>query len=109
MRAWSGVGRGPYWDRRTRSEAGRKRHIVVDTEFRRQVKFPTVIWVDAAYRAVVSWIWVMWAWVLEVVSRPSGQTGFAVQPKRWIVERTIPSSEAFVKVAMIHLMVRRPR
>jgi len=25
MRAWSGVGRGPCWDRRTRSEAGRQR------------------------------------------------------------------------------------
>ena len=96
------------------------------TEFRRLVKFPKVIWVDAAYRAVVSWVWVMWDWALEVVSRPVGQSGFVVQPKRWIVERTfgwlnrsrrlakdyertITSSEAFVKVAMIHLMVRRLR
>lgn len=96
------------------------------TEFRRRVKFPKIIWVDAAYRAVVSWAWVCWLWTLEVVSGPKGQTGFVVQPKRWIVERTfgwlnrsrrlakdyertIHSSEAFVKVAMIHLMVRRLR
>lgn len=96
------------------------------TEFHRQVKFPKIIWVDAAYRAVVSWAWVRWLWTLEVVSGIKGQKGFVVQPKRWIVERTfgwlnrsrrlskdyertIESSEAFVKFAMIHLMVRRLR
>ena len=94
------------------------------TAFRRQVKFPKILWVDAAYRAVVSWAWVCWAWTLEVVSAPKGQKGFAVQPKRWIVERTfgwlnrsrrlskdyertVDSSQAFVEVAMIHLMLRR--
>ena len=96
------------------------------TEFRRQVKFPKIIWVDAAYRAVVSWAWICWTWTLEVVSALKGQKGFVVQPKRWIVERTfgwlnrsrrlskdyeqtIESSTAFVQVAMIHLMVRRLR
>jgi putative transposase len=96
------------------------------TEFRRQVKFPKIIWVDAAYRAVVSWAWVRWTWILEVVSALKGQVGFVVQPKRWIVERTfgwlnrsrrlskdyeqtIESSTAFVQVAMIHLMIRRLR
>ena len=96
------------------------------TAVRREVKVPKVIWADAAYRAVVSWAWVMWVWTLEIVCGPKGQTGFMVQPKRWIVERTfgwlnrsrrlskdyertIASSEAFVKVAMIHLMVRRLR
>ena len=94
------------------------------TEFRRQVKFPKVIWVDAAYRAVVSWAWVLWLWTLEVVSTAKGQKGFVVQPKRWIVERTfgwwnrarrlskdyertIESSSAFIHVTMIHLMLRR--
>ena len=94
------------------------------TEFRRQVKFPKRIWVDAAYRAVVGWAWVCWVWTLEVVGGAKGQKGFVVQPKRWIVERTfgwlnrsrrlskdyeqtIESSRAFVQVAMIHLMVRR--
>ena len=94
------------------------------TEFRRHVKFPKLIWVDAAYRAVVSWAWVRWVWLLEVVQAPPGQKGFVVQRKRWIVERTfgwlnrsrrlskdyeqtVESSRAFVQVAMIHLMVRR--
>lgn len=94
------------------------------TELRRHVKFPKVIWVDAAYRAVVSWAWVWWLWTLEVVGAAKGQKGFVVQPKRWIVERTfgwlnrsrrlskdyehtIESSKAFVQIAMIHLMVRR--
>ena len=94
------------------------------TEFRRHVKFPKVIWVDAAYRAVVSWAWILWVWTLEVVVGPKGQTTFVVQPKRWIVERTfgwlnrsrrlskdfeqtVESSKAFVQVSMIHLMVRR--
>lgn len=94
------------------------------TEFRRQVKFPKLIWADAAYRAVVTWAWVQWLWVLKVVSAPPGQKGFMVQPKRWIVERTfgwlnrsrrlskdyeqtIESSQAFVQLALIHLMVRR--
>jgi transposase len=128
---------------------GRKRHVVVDTlgllwalvitpasvqdaegakqalvEFREQVKFPKLIWVDAAYRAVVDWAWVCWTWTLEVVSSLKDQKGFVVQPKRWIVERTFgwlnrsrrlakdyerttESSHAFVQLAMIHLMTRR--
>lgn len=94
------------------------------TEFRRQVKFPKIIWVDAAYRAVISWAWVCWLWTLQVVGAAKGQKGFVVQAKRWIVERTfgwlnrsrrlskdyeqtIESSKAFVQVAMIHLMLRR--
>ena len=60
--------------------------------------------------------------VVELVRRPKGR--FEIQPKRWIVERTFgwlnrsrrlsksyertrESDEAFVYVAMIHLMVRR--
>jgi transposase len=94
------------------------------TAFRQHVKFPKIIWVDAAYRAVVSWAWICWVWTLEVVCAAKDQKGFVVQPKRWIVERTfgwlnrsrrlskdyeqtIESSKAFVQVAMIHLMVRR--
>ena len=94
------------------------------TEFRRHVKFPKLIWADAAYRAVVSWALYRWVWIVEVVRGEPGQQGFVVQPKRWIVERTfgwlnrsrrlskdyeqtIESSRAFVLVAMIQLMVRR--
>ena len=61
---------------------------------------------------------------LEIVKRSDTTEGFEVLPKRWIVERTFAwlgrcrrlrkdyegtttSSEAFVKLAMIHLMTRR--
>lgn len=61
---------------------------------------------------------------LEVVERDKGVSGFRVLPKRWIVERTfewlrrdrrlskdyerkVQTSETFIEVAMIRLMLRR--
>jgi putative transposase len=61
---------------------------------------------------------------LEIVRRPKGVKGFQRLPWRWIVERTFgwlgryrrlskdyeyltQTSEAMIRVAMIHLMVRR--
>jgi putative transposase len=61
---------------------------------------------------------------LEIVQKRAGAGRFEVLPFRWIVERTFAwlgrsrrlskdyeattaSSEAFIKLAMIHLMVRR--
>lgn len=126
---------------------GRKRHTVVDTlglvwaivitaasvqdrdggklaltAFRDAVKYPKIIWADAAYQSLVSWGQVLWLWTIEIVKRPQGR--FEVQPHRWIVERTfgwlnrsrrlsksyertIESDKAFVQVAMIHLMLKR--
>jgi putative transposase len=92
------------------------------TEFRRHVKRPRIIWVDAAYQGTAKWAYVLWAWFVEIVRRPSGR--FEVQPKRWIVERTfgwwnrarrlskdyertIESSTGFIHVTMIRLMIRR--
>jgi putative transposase len=86
------------------------------------VKFPTVIWADQAYAALVGWAWILWMWCVQIVSRPRGK--FEVQPHRWIVERTFgwlnrsrrlsksyerttESDKAFLHIAMIHLMVRR--
>ncbi len=91
-------------------------------EFRRHVKFPRVIWADQAYATLVDWALVKWLWLVELVRRPQGR--FELQPKRWIVERTFgwlnrsrrlaksyertsESDEAFVQIAMIHLMVKR--
>jgi len=62
--------------------------------------------------------------VVHVVRKPEGQRGFAVLPRRWVVERTLSwltahrrlardyerlpeHSEAWVKWAMIGLMTRR--
>lgn len=62
---------------------------------------------------------------VEVVPKPSGTKGFAVLPRRWVVERTFAwlgtyrriagrdvetnprTSEAWIKVCMSHLMLRR--
>jgi putative transposase len=63
-------------------------------------------------------------WEVEVKQQPAGAAGFVVVAKRWIVERTLgwltwyrrlskdyeqypDVSEAFIYVAMIHLMLRR--
>ena len=65
-----------------------------------------------------------WKLSVEVVSKPAGQRGFAVLPRRWVVERTFAwlvrwrrlvhdyerfpeTHEAFVKWAMIGLMLNR--
>ena len=85
-----------------------------------------VVWGDSHFDTALAHGWVQRGWVGIVVRKLAGQVGFVVQPKRWVVERTfgwlgrsrrlskeyertVESSEAFVKVAMIHLMVRRLR
>ena len=62
-------------------------------------------------------------YVVEVVSRPPGSTGYVKLPRRWVVERTLAwlgryrrhsrdyeryteSSEAMIKVSSIHRMLR---
>ena len=84
------------------------------------------IWADGGFSGEEFLHWVMdtCRWILEVVLRPEGSQGFVLLPKRWIVERTygwlhwcrrlnvdyerLPaSSEAFIHIAMIRLMLRR--
>ena len=129
---------------------GRKRHLLVDTEglvlsqdvsaahlsdqagarrllsgLRPLQPRLELIWADGAYAGQP-----LSAWAAEqdlrreVVRRQEGQQGFAVQPRRWVVERTfawlgrsrrlakdyerrLQSAEAFIKLAMIRLMLRR--
>lgn len=87
-----------------------------------------VIWADQAYAGdLIAWVWALRPWRkvrLEIVKRPEGIKGFLLLPKRWIVERTFAwlgryrrlskdyeyltqTSETIIRVAMIHLMVRR--
>lgn len=84
-----------------------------------------LIWADGGYAGkLVDWVQQTYGWVLDIVKRTDREPGFEVLPKRWIVERTfgwlgryrrlskdyeerIEVSEAFVYVAMIHLMLRR--
>ncbi len=73
---------------------------------------------------LADWLAQMGGWEVKVVRGQEGQRGFAVQPKRWIVERTLgwlnqyrrlskdyeelpATSEAMIRVAMIHLMLKR--
>jgi putative transposase len=84
------------------------------------------IWADGAYsgKELANWCEEQGGWELEVVERDPQAKGFEVLPKRWIVERTfswliqnrrlskdyermVQTSEAFIKVAMIRLILRR--
>jgi putative transposase len=81
---------------------------------------------DSKYHnyALYEWVEDNAAWDLVIVRRPEGKKGWVDLPLRWTVERTFAwlgkcrrlskdrekstlSSEAFVKLAMIHLMLNR--
>jgi putative transposase len=94
---------------------GRKRQLVVDTEgnlltvtvhaadiqdrdgvqpalIETQELCPSVshAWADQSYRGdVVEWATKLLGITIEIVIRPADQVGFQVQPRRWVVERTI--------------------
>jgi transposase len=72
----------------------------------------------------LQWVMDICHWIVDVVLRPNGSKGFVLLPKRWTVERTygwlhwcrrlnldyerLPaSSEAFIHIAMIRIMLRR--
>lgn len=87
-------------------------------------KLHTVV-ADGGYAGkLVGWVRETFTWTLLVVKRTAEMVGFEVLPVRWRVERTFAwlgryrrlrsdyegrteVSEAFVYVAMIHLMLRR--
>ncbi len=92
-------------------------------------RFPRLklIWADGAYAGhLVDWAYVLAGWLIEVVKRANNTHSFEVLPRRWVVERTLgwlgrnrrlskdyeeltESSEAWVHIAMIHLMLKRLR
>ena len=132
---------------------GRKRHILVDTlgllmtvvihaasisetagarmvlsELEFQFWRLKLIWLDGGYMdSLFEWIKTLKRWRtirIERVKRSDNQKGFAVLPKRWIVERTFgwlskqrrlskdyealcDTSEAMVYAAMVRLMLAR--
>jgi putative transposase len=83
------------------------------------------LWADGSYRGeVIEWVKRTCGWTLAIVDKLGGQVGFQVLPKRWIIERTFAwlnrqrrlskdyerlpaTSEAFIYVAMIRLMLKR--
>ncbi len=100
--------------------------IALVERLRSVVKRIQVVWGDSPFDTALLHAWCRWGGVGIVVRKLVGQVGFVVQPKRWIVERTFgwlnrfrrlskdyerttASSEAFIKVAMIHVMIRRLR
>jgi putative transposase len=84
-----------------------------------------LIWVDGGYRGqLLDWVADYCRFQLQVVLRSDDHKGFVVLPKRWVVERTLAwlnhhrrlnkdyerlasTSETFVYIAMIRLMLRR--
>ncbi len=94
--------------RKAKSRAGRLRHL----------------WADSAYQALVDWAEAEFGYTVEIVGRLAATIGFAVQPRRWVVERTLAwlgkyrrlskdyeeqceTSESWIYVAMAHILVRR--
>jgi putative transposase len=82
-----------------------------------------LIWADGGYEDIVGWVRKQLGWRLEIVRRPEGSKGFAVLPRRWVVERTfgwlgryrrlardyehtVSSSEAMTYLASIRRMLK---
>ena len=89
------------------------------------------IWADGAYtsKKLARWCEEYGGWELEIVGRDPDTQGFAVQPRRWVVEpgalwavfawlvrnrrlridyeRKVQTSETLIEVAMIRLPLRR--
>lgn len=84
------------------------------------------IWADGGFDGNPFLMWVMdvCRWIVEVVLRPEQTKGFVLPKKRWVVERTFgwlmgcrrlvrdyellpETSETFIYLAMIRIMVRR--
>ena len=94
-----------------------------------QGRFPRLrlIWADSAYAGqLVDWASALGGWLIEVVKRARDSHSFEVLPRRWVVERTLgwlgrnrrlskdyeeltESSEAWVYIAMTHIMLKRLR
>ena len=84
------------------------------------------IWADGGFSGdnFLRWVMDTCQWVVQVVLRPQQTKGFQVLKKRWVVERTFgwlmhcrrlardyehlpETSETFIYLAMIRIMVRR--
>ncbi len=129
---------------------GRKRHIIVDTlgllllvsvtaasvqdsdegqsvliDLAQRCRRVQRVFADQGYKAwLVDWIARWLPFALDIVVKPVDQVGFQVQPKRWLVERTLGwlansrrlskdyervvlHSESMIYLASIRLMLRR--
>ncbi len=100
--------------------------LVMNKRTRRRFPFIEVVFADQGYQGpkAAKAVAGTGRWRLEIVRRNPETKGFEVLPKRWIVERTLSwlrrnrriardvehlarTAEAFVKLAMIKVMLRR--
>lgn len=107
-------------------QAGAKQVLLKLAQLRERFRRLITIWVDAGYRGkdFQHWVIDIYRWILNVVTRHEEQQGFVVLPKRWVVERTFgwfnwcrrlskdyevlpDTTEAFIYVAMIRLMLKQ--
>lgn len=91
-----------------------------------QVSRLTMLWVDGGFdgEPFMQWVMDFCRWIVQVVLRPEQTKGFVLLKKRWVVERTFgwlmgcrrlvrdyellpETSETFIYLAMIRIMVRR--
>jgi putative transposase len=90
-------------------------------------RFPRLqmVWADGIYRGqLVDWLFDTCGWLLEIVLVKDKTKGFQLLPRRWVIERTFAwlgrfrrlskdyeqypaSSEAFIYLALIRLMLAR--
>ena len=90
-------------------------------------EFPCIeqLWADGAYQGEFEdWVETTLGWRVTIVSAPPDHVGFAVQPRRWVVERTfahlgryrrlakdfehlVACVIAHILTASIHLMLKR--
>ncbi len=92
----------------------------------KQISRLTTIWVDGGFdgEPFMQWVMNFCRWIVQVVLRPEETKGFVLLKKRWVVERTFgwlmgcrrlvrdyellpETSETFIYLAMIRIMVRR--
>lgn len=95
-------------------------------EMGEKVRRVHTVWADGGFsgEAFMRWVMDTCRWILVVVLRPQQTKGFKVVKKRWVVERTFgwimrcrrlvrdyeklpETSETFIYLCMIRLMVRR--
>jgi transposase len=88
--------------------------------------YTSLAWVDGGFdgEPFMQWVMDFLRWIVQVVLRPEQTKGFVLLKKRWVVERTygwlmgcrrlvrdyelLPfTSETFIYLAMIRIMVRR--
>ena len=100
--------------------------LVLDQRTRRLFPFIERVFADGGYQGpkAAAAAALTGTWIIDIVKRPDTAIGFEVVPKRWIVERTLAwisrcrrltrdferysrTVAAFIRLAMIRIMLRR--